>query len=62
MIKEFLKAVVRVSILPILFIVEDVLELPARTVGYITDALYEATVKCDEGCEEDCCFPGEDDG
>lgn len=56
-IANFLKVVVRLGILPLLFMLEEILRLPANMLACLNDALYEATAIQDPAEEEDneCC-------
>jgi hypothetical protein len=55
-ITNFLKVVVRLGILPPLFMVEEILRLPANLLAHLNDALYEVTtLPCEDWYEECAC-------
>ena len=52
-IVNFLKVVVRLGILPPLFMLEEILRLPASLLAHLNDAVYEATaMPCEDLFEE----------
>lgn len=55
-IVNFLKVIVRFGILPPLFMLEEILRLPANLLACLNDALYEVTALPPEDWaeEEDC--------